>query len=324
MRMKRAVTIVALAWMPVLLFGPGCSRKTKTVFFFSSVKRGSASADSAFSGVRSVLSARKDMVLRYYFMEGPSDSFRQDSVKKALRLIRKSRPRVLIAYGDDAVKYIVGPHFRNKPLPVVFFGIQWACDQYGLPAANTTGMLDVPPLRQIVQRLKPYYRNLRTMAVISENANSAKRNRKYIDGMLRPVGIRTDHELVDGLGGWKAAFIRANTQADLICLTDARNLAGWKDAAMAEFVYSHIQKPVVTCDEAMMRFAVFGITRMTRETGEWAGRTAAAIIDGTDASDIPITESREAAAILNSNLARRIELRPDREFLETVFLYQSP
>jgi ABC-type uncharacterized transport system substrate-binding protein len=322
MRVRQPKKLVGLLFMTALWCSHGCSQKNKTVLFLSSFKQGDASADSALSGVRSVLSQRRDVVIRSHFFDLHPDSFQQDSIRKLLRVVQKSKPDVLITYGDDAVKYIVGPHFRKGPLPVVFCGVQWACDQYGLPTETVTGMVDIPPLQDIIRMLNPYYHNMVHMAVISKNSALERRNRKYMDALFRQIGIRADYELLEDFEKWKAAFIRANDEADAIYLAVSNDIAGWNNFEATEFILRHIRKPVITCDKTMMRFAVFGITRVNREQGEWAARTTIAILDGKVGFDIPVAVSRESVAYWNPVLAQRIEFKPKPEFLKQVHLFQ--
>jgi ABC-type uncharacterized transport system substrate-binding protein len=322
--MKLNTTKVFVGSVVVVLLASisGCSKRQKTVLFVSSLRQGSACADSALSGVRSILTERPGVAVQARFTELAADSTQQDSVKRMLRIIRKTKPDVMITYGDDAVKYVVGPHFRNGPFPVLFCGVQWACDQYGLPTETATGMLEIPPIHDIIRMLNPYFHNIHHMAVISRNSAMERRNRKYMDTLLRKIGMRAEYDLLDDFDRWKAAFTRANSEADVIYLSDAVDIAGWDEYEAHEFISRTIQKPVVTCDLSMMHYAVFGITPVSREPGEWAARIALAVLEGKTVSDIPVAVNHRAIACYNPALAQRIEFRPGQDFLSQVHLFE--
>ena len=83
-------------------------------------------------------------------------------------------------------------------------------------------------------------------------------------------------------------FITANAESDAIFLPTNGAIRGWKNDEAREFVGEHIQIPVFTCDDFMMEFSVMGITKVTREQGEWAARRALEILKGRSSSDIPV------------------------------------
>jgi ABC-type uncharacterized transport system substrate-binding protein len=123
---------------------------------------------------------------------------------------------------------------------------------------------------------------------------------------------------VNDFAAWKRYFASANRTADVIFLPTNGAVSGWNDTEAWEFVYRTIKKPVFTCDDFMMRFAVFGMTKVDREQGEWAARTAMEILSGKKPSDFPVARNQQTKAFINPILAEKIEFQPDPALLDQV------
>ena len=98
----------------------------------------------------------------------------------------------------------------------------------------------------------------------------------------------------------------AQSEAEVVYLPTNGAIRGWDDRAAREWVRNHIRKPVVTCDDFMMPYAVFGLTKVAREQGDWAGRAALEILHGKKPGEIPVTENRQTRCLVNPVLAARI------------------
>jgi ABC-type uncharacterized transport system substrate-binding protein len=64
-----------------------------------------------------------------------------------------------------------------------------------------------------------------------------------------------------------------------------------------------LRVPVVTCEEFMMPYAVFGLTQFSEEQGMIAAEKAKAILEGTSPSDIPISRNQMSKAWINARWA---------------------
>ena len=65
----------------------------------------------------------------------------------------------------------------------------------------------------------------------------------------------------------------------------------------------------------MMVYAVFGMTKVAGEQGEWAANTALEILKGKSPSEIAVTRNRRTAAWINPALAAAVGFEPNREVL---------
>jgi ABC-type uncharacterized transport system substrate-binding protein len=92
-------------------------------------------------------------------------------------------------------------------------------------------------------------------------------------------------------------------------------IKGWDEPDAKAFVARKIRVPVFTCDDFMMPYAVFGLTKIAREQGEWAAQAALSILGGKSPGQIAITRNSRTEAWINRALARKVGFRPGSELL---------
>lgn len=286
-----------------------CHKPPRRVFYVNSYHQGYPPSDEVYAAIRQVFDSVKGIQLESFFLDSkrnPSPEKIQEKVALALEQIQQFKPDLIIASDDDAVKYLVVPHLKGKEIPVVFCGVNWSADQYGLPAPNVTGMLEVLPLKENLQQIKQFNPEARKMLVLSENSTSEQNNRVLLDTLFRSSGFEPEYTLVNEFAEWKTAFIAANQIFDLIYLPTNGSIKNWnKDEAVAT-VSQNMQVPVITCDDFMMPYCVFGMTKVAAEQGEWAANTALQILAGKSIDEIPLTKNRKTKVFLNQELAAKI------------------
>jgi len=310
----------ALIGLLPMLIGCGNANKEKDVprlFYVNSYHKGYGSSDDVMEGIKKVLQD-KDVVYRTFYMDSKRNgtlSVVENKAKEAMSEIAKFKPDVLLVSDDNAVKHLVVPHFNNTDTPVVFCGVNWSAEQYHL-GGNVTGMLEVLPLRQCISAVKPPSVGKTKMTVLSENSLSEQNNKILLDTLFVNLGLSVDYALVSDFDEWKDAFKKANAHSDLIYVPTNGAIANWNKEEAEKFVEDHIQVPVITCDDFMMPYAVFGLTKVAQEQGEWAAKTALAISKGQSPGDVPITKNQQSKAWLNGKLAEKLNLELDSALLE--------
>jgi ABC-type uncharacterized transport system substrate-binding protein len=303
----------------LLLGAAGCGKSPRRIFYINSYHEGYAPGDQKMLAIQQTVASQPNVVLKIFFMDaqrhqdGPSIKTKTD---EALKAIRDFDPDVLIASDDDAVKYVIAPYFRKGPLPVVFCGVSWTCQQYGLPTASVTGMLEVPPVRETVQTLRKYYPEMKSIIVLGGNSVSERKNIKTLESIFREEGLLSETLLAKDFETWKQYFAAANKKADVVYLTGNGAVSGWDDTDAWETVFPNILKPVITCEESLMRYSVFGMTKVEREQGEWAAQTALAILGGKTPADFHVVSNRQTKGYFNPLLAEAVGFRPDPELLK--------
>ena len=128
----------------------------KKILFIDSYHEGYAWSDGITRGVQSTLEGTgvNLKVIRMDTKRNTSDDFKKAAARKARAEIEAFKPDVVIAANDNASKFLIEPYFKNAELPFVFCGVNWDASVYGFPYSNTTGMVEVTPIPQIIDQLK--------------------------------------------------------------------------------------------------------------------------------------------------------------------------
>ncbi len=300
-----------------LLLSAGCHSQTMpTVFYINSYHKGDASSDDVTAAIQDTLGGSRVHLVTFFMDTKREPESALERAREAIALIEESEPAVIIASDEDAVQYVVAERFREGPIPCVFCGVNWTCEQYGLPTGYVTGMLEVLPVREAVETLRPYYPEARRLVVLSENTASENKNKEALIPILGGIDMSTDYCMVDTFEQWKQQFLLANRTADLIFLPTHGAIRGWNRLEAMAFVREHIRVPVFTCDEFMMDYAVLGQTAVAEEQGRWAAAAAVKILRGTSPGAIPVARNRETRIYLNRGLAARIGFCPDASLID--------
>jgi ABC-type uncharacterized transport system substrate-binding protein len=297
-----------------LLFS-SCSRGKKAdeavrIVYVNSYHEGYGSSDDVMEGIVETLQG-ENIELKTFFLDAKRKTTRpeiHESVQLILREIQNFNPALMIVSDDNAVKELVVPFFNNSSLPVVFCGVNWSAEQYG-PGSNITGMLEVLPLRECLGEVISNYPETKRLVVLSENSLSEQNNRLLLDTLYRNLGLEVTYKLADDFETWEAMFLEANNDADLIYMPTNGAIKNWDNNYAREIIENNIKIPVVTCDDFMMPYAVFGLTKVAKEQGVWAAKTAMEVLHGKSPAEIPQTRNREMKAWLNDTLAKRINFR---------------
>ncbi len=311
-----------------LLLGPACggtqrpAKAAKKIFYLNSYHESYGTSPQILAGIRESL-AGKNVQLHVFYLDAKrlrAEDQLAAKVTEALAQMRKFGPDLVIASDDDAVKRVVVPHLKGRHTPVVFCGVNWSAEPYGLPAGNVTGMVEVVPVAKTIRTVKTHYPQVKKLFVLSENSVSEKKNRQFLDATFRRLGLETEYGLVDDFSAWKDAFRRANREADLIYLPTNGAIQGWHEAEARQFVGQHLRKPVIACDDFMMPYAVLGLTKIAKEQGQWAGQTAWQVLGGKAPARVPPARNRQTQAWFNPALARKLRFTPDSAFMQAANL----
>jgi ABC-type uncharacterized transport system substrate-binding protein len=156
---------------------------------------------------------------------------------------------------------------------------------------------------QVLMRQNP---EICHIAVLSENTTSERSNTELLDTLYRNLGFEVEYRLVDDFEQWKAAFREISLSAQIIYLPTNGAIRHWEREEAIAFVQENIRVPTITMDDFMMDYAVFGMTKVASQQGEWAASTTLEILGGTPPSSIPYTRNSRFRTYLNRNLAGRI------------------
>jgi ABC-type uncharacterized transport system substrate-binding protein len=299
-------TPILACLLGLLLFSCEGDRNRK-VLFVNSYHEGYPSSDDTMEGMKQAFTG-KAVELEIFYMDtkrNPAETHIKAKVEEVRGRIAEFSPDVIIASDDNAVKYLVARYLDHGEIPVVFCGVNWSADQYRL-GKHVTGMLEVSPLRECIDIFKRQNPGMNRLTVLSENTTSERNNTILLDTLYRNLGFDADYRLVDDFEQWKTAFREVSANTHIIFLPTNGAIRGWDREAAMHFVEEEIRVPVITCDDFMMDYAVFGLTKVFTEQGEWAALTALKILEGTPPASIPVTRNQRFKAYLNRKLAEHL------------------
>lgn len=264
-----------------------------TCVYVSSYHKGYAWSDALERGLRKELDGQCDLIqIDMDTKRNKSELYKIRKSREVANEIIKIKPDVLITSDDNAARYLVVPYFKDSKLPVVFSGINWTVEEYGFPATNVTGMVEVAPVRPMLrwaQRLTE--QGTRGFYLGSDTLTEAK-NLKYLVKAADDLNISISSALVNDGEAWQSAFKEAE-EADFIILGSSAGIHDWDEKTMMSFVREHARKLILTNNDWMLPFSMLGFVKIPQEQGEWAAKTAIAIHKGIPIQRIPVVANRK-------------------------------
>jgi len=311
--MESIVAIVGL--LGVLVLNVWVRPPAKRVFYVNSYHAGYRSSDEAQAALTQRLK-QAGVELRVFHLDakrhGEAATLAMRAQAAAAEL-DAFHPNLVIVSDDDAVKQFVVPHVLSRKVPVVFCGVNWSAEQYHLPRAQVTGMLEVVPIEAVLREVREHWPSARRLVTLSEDSTSERSNRLLLEPRYRAWGWQSVGVAVKDFDSWKAEFERAQREADVVYLPTNGAIQGWDAAVAREWVRAKARKPVVTCDDFMMPYAAYGLTKVAAEQGEWAAEAALRILSGESPVSIPQVENTRRRCFYNRSLADALGWRPSGE-----------
>ena len=323
--MKRLIEFFTFFLLIILI--AGCAKKTdqKHILYINSYHEGYGSSDDISRGIHETLEGQ-DIDLKVFYMD-TKRNMDPDYIEKISQQIadsiKENSPDLIIASDDNAVAYVVSTHLKDLTIPVVYCGVNWTAEQYDLPNSHITGMLEVLPFEQGIELTRSFHPEIQNVYVLSENSNSEQKNIEYIAEICDDMDLSLHYKLVEDFDAWKEGFLEGNKSSDLVYIPTNGAIKDWDKQLAIDFIKDNIQKPVMSCDDFMMPYCVFGLTKVQSEQGVWAAETALKILAGKDPSTIPQAKNKQTQIWFNPTLAEIININPDKEFIDnsTVFKY---
>ncbi len=322
MRSKQVAEILLISLF-VPTFFQSCRQSDnakKKIVYINSYHQGHPPSDEITAGLMENLPADSFEIFAYFMdtKRNPSQDYIEIRASDLLDTINEIEPDLLVVSDDNAVKYLVGPHLQDKDMPVVFCGVNWSADQYGLSRNNITGILELLPVEETMATMKSYYPSMQSLLVLNENTTTSRKTKPVLDTLLRRMGIEVTQVLVDDFESWKVAFEKGNRSHDIIYLQTQGAIKNWDHNEAIGFINQHIKVPLITCEDHMMPYSIFGMTQVSREQGTWAAETAKKILRGTPPSEIPVSKNQMVSIWFNPELAEKVGFQPDPSLMGKV------
>ncbi len=273
----------------------------RKVLFIDSNHEGYAWSDGITRGVQFVLEGTgvNLRVIRMDTIGNTSDDFKKEAARKARAEIEAFKPDVVIAADDNASKFLVKPYYKNASLPFVFCGINWDAAVYGYPYRNTTGMVEVTPMPQIIDQLKPYAKGM-VIGMIAPDILTARKEAEYYNKIF---GFYVVTYYAKDMEDWKKGFLELQNQVDMMIVASDGGLYDDKADELRAFVEANTRIPTGSAYDFMAPLALISYGKVAEEQGTWSAQSALKILDGTPPADIPIVKNKEGKLIINAQVA---------------------
>ena len=129
------------------------------------------------------------------------------------------------------------------------------------------------------------------------------------------LGIEVTHMPVRSMADWEAGFTAAQARADFLVIGNNAGINDWDKERAQRYVLAHAQRFTVAYLEWMAPYAMLTMAKIAEEQGEWSGKAALLILNGTPPSKIPIVANRRWSMYVNNRLLDKAGLRLSPEIL---------
>lgn len=270
--------------------------------FVSSYHQGYAWSDGVERGLRDALADRCQ--IRQFDM----DTKRRKSLEEktaaglaAKAVIEDWQPDVVITADDDAARYLIVPHYSDSDLPFVFCGINWSVAEYGFPLSNVTGMIEVAPVKAMIDEALALVPGAKRALYIGANTATERKNADRIREVAEAGGLQFEQQLASSVNAWLGAY-EAGQGFDFIIIGSNAGIDDWDDERAVAAIRPVTRRLTVTSHEWMMPVSMLGMTKVAEEQGDWAARVALQILEGTPPSSIPVVANRKWDLFVNQAL----------------------
>jgi ABC-type uncharacterized transport system substrate-binding protein len=300
---------------------PAAAQAGKKVLFVNSYHQGYEWSDGIEKGAQTAL-AGSGVELRFHRMDtkrNQDDAFRKQAGEKARVEIEAWKPDLVIVADDMAVKYLLQPFYKDAKLPFVFCGVNWDAGRYSMPYKNTTGMVEVTLVKELVGKLREYARGNR-LGFLTADSETERIEGPYYKKQL---GIEfTAERYVKNMAEWKDAFLKMQGEVDALFFGNYSGISDWNEAEAKAFVQANSKVISGSVYDYMMPFVMLGLTKMGEEQGVAAGQAALAILKGAAPASLPVTQNKQAKILLNPALASKAGVLFKHELVRTAQVYR--
>lgn len=277
----------------------------KRILHIDSYHKGYAWSDGMERGIEAVLNGT-GVDYRVHFMDtkrNGSEDFKAKAAEAAKAEIEQFKPDVVIATDDNAAKYVIVPFYKGGNQPFVFAGLNWDASLYGFPTSNVTGMVEVSPVPQLLEQLRPFAKGER-VGHLAADTTSAHKEGEFI---AKIFGLELVEYYATDMADWKQGFKEIQGKVDMLIVGNSAGIPDWNDDAAAAFAEAETQVPTGATQEFMSRFAMITFAKVAAEQGEWAAQSALKVLDGTKPGDIPVVQNERGVLIINARIATGLQ-----------------
>lgn len=303
--------ILVILFIPLGLF----SKDLPKCVYISSYHIGYSWSDEIEKSLKNVLKNECEII--QFNMDSKRNKnidYIKEKALEAKNLIEKIKPQVVITSDDNAAKYVIKKYFNNSEIPFVFCGINWTAKEYNFSYKNTTGMIEITPIKELYNLAKSLTFGKKAL-FIGDDTITDKKDFSHFLNFANKNSITLDGALVNTLEDWKSAYKSAQEKYDFIILGHNSAIANWDEESIKKFLLKNSKKLVLTTYNWMMPYSMVGLIIKPQEQGFWAGNTAKAILGGFPISQIAITTNKTWNTSINLKLLERSNIKLPRQLM---------
>ncbi len=290
----------------------------KTVVYLNSYHSGYSWSDSEYSAFKSQLADYTIKIHPFYMntkhIKTPAELALM--VEKALRFIKRHSPDVIVAADDNASKMIIEPYFKNHHIPVVHIGVNIDASVYGYPYKNSTGMVEMEGLENLIQVISSYDHDSKVIMIFANTTTGLKKYRYYIQNINNLHGV-----MINNFDEFKSAILTIKQDDYLLVLDTLEGMDDFNEQQVKSFLASNVKHPIISVSNSSQKFAHFGYIKVPDELGIWAGQTVEQILLGKPVSEIPAAVNSHFSVFINSDFAKKSGVTVPEVFYELPFIH---
>jgi ABC-type uncharacterized transport system substrate-binding protein len=253
------------------------------------------------------------------------------------------KPDIILLGDDNAVNY-VGNSFKDKSIPIVFWGVNSSPLKYGLvesiekPGHNVTGTYQPGFFVEGFQLLKKIVPTAQNFAIISDASETGRSNYKMVEYLTQnnmlPLKL-VDFISTDDFELWKEKALEFQNKADAIFIGHYASLKDKNGSyvppeQVMKWYIANIHKPDMMSER---QFVVQGILCTADDSGYQQGYEAGLMVNdilynNADPATYPIRIPKRGALIVNRKRAQLLGIALTdnmgiEEYIDTISGYDD-
>ncbi len=281
----------------------------KKCLYVASYHQGDEWSDEIEASIRSTLHGHCELqMVDMDTNPNKSPEFIFESTNRIIKTIEDWQPDVVITLDDPAAKHLIAPHYRDDEIPFVFCGVNWTVEEYGFPYNNVTGMVEVAPVKIMLQEAFELSGQGRMALFIGSNSVAERKNFSRIQTIAEELNIQIDASYASTFTQWQRA-LQESARYDFAIIGSNADIKDWDNTEAASTALELTTKLTVTNNKWMMPYSTFGFTKLAEEQGNWAASVAIKILNGTSPAEIPIASNKKWDLWVNEAVLEKLQLR---------------
>lgn len=301
---KRIISILIVTYSSVF----SASVAAKKCLYIASYHQGYEWSDGVERGLKRELADQCEF--KQFNMDtkrNPSENFKKQAGLKAKALINSWQPDVVIASDDNASKYLIQPYFKDHNIPFVFCGINWDVEAYGYPYSNATGMVEVAPINDLLDKVSNIIGQPKNAFYLGVDVLTERKNYSRFAQEAKNRHIKLHKGLATSMEEWLRYYKQAQSY-DFVIIGGNAGINDWNKKLVLNQIMQSTKKLSITIQGWMVPYSIFGLTKVAEEQGEWAAKVAVYILNGAKPSDIPIVANRKWDIWINKGILEQTKI----------------